>query len=83
MKTIEIHNIDISSSLPLPYADECIRAGLPSPAQDYMEQAIDKPAHVFYERIVSGLFLLNIARFVVIVLFTAFITTVEEKGLVQ
>ena len=41
MKTIKIHSIDISTSLPLQYADEGIRAGFPSPAQDYMEQAID------------------------------------------
>ena len=40
-KNIEIHLVDLSSSLPLPYADEGIRAGFPSPAQDYMEQAID------------------------------------------
>lgn len=38
---VEIHKIDVSSSLPLQFADEGIRAGFPSPAQDYMEQAID------------------------------------------
>ena len=41
MKRIEIHKIDVSSSLPIPYADEGIRAGFPSPAQDYMEGEID------------------------------------------
>lgn len=41
MRNLEIHNIDISTSLPLQYADEGIRAGFPSPAQDYIEQAID------------------------------------------
>ena len=40
-RKLEIHKIDVSSSLPIPYADEGIRAGFPSPAQDYMEQAID------------------------------------------
>lgn len=57
---IEIHNIDISTSLPLQYADEGIRAGFPSPAQDYMEQAIDlnkeivkHPASTFYGRVVG------------------------------
>ena len=40
-KQIEIHKIDISSNLPLQYADEGIKAGFPSPAQDYLEQAID------------------------------------------
>lgn len=60
MKTIEIHSIDISTSLPLQYADEGIRAGFPSPAQDYMEQAIDlnkeivkHPASTFYGRVVG------------------------------
>lgn len=60
MKTIEIHSIDISTSLSLYYADEGIRAGFPSPAQDYMEQAIDlnkeivkHPASTFYGRVVG------------------------------
>lgn len=59
-RNIEIHKIDLSSSLPLPYADEGIRAGFPSPAQDYMEQAIDlnkeivkHPASTFYGRVVG------------------------------
>lgn len=57
-KQIEIHKIDISSSLPLQFADEGIKAGFPSPAQDYMEQAIDlnkelirHPASTFYGRV--------------------------------
>lgn len=60
MKKIRIHRIDISSTLPLPYADEGIRAGFPSPAQDYMELAIDlnkelirNPASTFYGRVVG------------------------------
>ena len=60
MKNIEIHLVDLSTSLPLPYADEGIRAGFPSPAQDYMEQAIDlnkelikHPASTFYGRVVG------------------------------
>ena len=60
MKNLEIHNIDISTSLPLQYADEGIRAGFPSPAQDYIEQAIDlnkeiikHPASTFYGRVVG------------------------------
>lgn len=60
-KLIEIHKIDISTSLPLQYADEGIRAGFPSPAQDYMEQAIDlnkelirHPASTFYGRVVGN-----------------------------
>ncbi len=60
MKNLEIHNIDTSTNLPLQYADEGIRAGFPSPAQDYMEQAIDlnkelikHPASTFYGRVVG------------------------------
>lgn len=59
-KNLQIHKIDISSSLPLKYADEGIRAGFPSPAQDYLEQAIDlnkelikHPANTFYGRVVG------------------------------
>lgn len=58
---IEIHKIDISSTLPLQFADGGIRAGFPSPAQDYMEQAIDlnkelirHPASTFYGRVVGN-----------------------------
>lgn len=58
---VEIHKIDISSTLSLQYADEGIRAGFPSPAQDYMEQAIDlnkelirHPASTFYGRVVGN-----------------------------
>ena len=59
-KQIVIHKIDISSNLPLQYADEGIKAGFPSPAQDYLEQAIDlnkelirHPASTFYGRVVG------------------------------
>lgn len=41
MKKIVLYKIDISSSLPIPYADEGIRADFLSPAQDYLQQAID------------------------------------------
>lgn len=58
---VEIHKIDISSTLPLQFADEGIRAGFPSPAQDYMEQAIDLnkeliryPGSTFYGRVVGN-----------------------------
>lgn len=58
---VEIHEIDISSTLPLKYADDGIKAGFPSPAQDYMEQAIDlnkelirHPASTFYGRVVGN-----------------------------
>lgn len=59
-RKLEIHKIDVSSSLPIPYADEGIRAGFPSPAQDYMEQAIDlnkelikHPTSTFFGRVVG------------------------------
>lgn len=55
-----IHPIDIASILPLVFVDEGIKAGFPSPAQDYISQAIDlnkelihHPASTFYGR-VSG-----------------------------
>lgn len=58
---VEIHKIDVSSTLPLQFADGGIRAGFPSPAQDYMEQAIDlnkelirHPASTFYGRVVGN-----------------------------
>ena len=57
---IKIHSIYISSSLSLPYAEEGVRAGFPSPAQDYMEMAIDlnkeivkHPSSTFYGRVVG------------------------------
>lgn len=59
-KQLEIHKTDFSSSLLLPYADEGIRAGFPSPAQDHLEQAIDlnkelirHPTSTFYGRVVG------------------------------
>lgn len=57
---LTIYKVDVDSYLPLPYADEGIRAGFPSPAQDYMELAIDlnkelikHPASTFYGRVVG------------------------------
>lgn len=57
---LTIYKVDTDSCMPLPYADEGIRAGFPSPAQDYLSQAIDlnnelirHPASTFYGR-VSG-----------------------------
>ena len=58
--TNKIHSIDVSSSLPLPFAEEGIRAGFPNPAQDYMEIAIDlnkelikHPSSTFYGRVIG------------------------------
>jgi len=61
MKNLKIYKADTTTSLSLPYADDGIKAGFPSPAQDYMEISIDlnqelvkHPASTFYGR-VSGL----------------------------
>lgn len=52
-----MYSADLSSSLPLPYADQGVRAGFPSPAQDYLSESIDlnrelvrHPATTFYAR---------------------------------
>lgn len=52
---LEIHKSDVNLELPLPFADGGIKAGFPSPAQDYLETAIDlnkelikHPASTFY-----------------------------------
>ncbi len=57
---LEIYTPDLSSHLALPYADQGIQAGFPSPAQDYINESIDlnrelirHPAATFYGR-VSG-----------------------------
>ena len=61
MKNLKIYSIDISSSRPLPYADYGIRAGFPSPAQDYMELSIDlnkelikNPSSTFYGKVIGN-----------------------------
>lgn len=59
-KELSIHTASVDTNLALPFADCGIKAGFPSPAQDYLEQAIDlnkelvrHPACTFYGR-VSG-----------------------------
>lgn len=56
--TVDIFSADISQSLALPYADQGIQAGFPSPAQDYLNESIDlnreivkHPASTFYGRV--------------------------------
>ena len=58
--TLGIFSPDLSSHVALPYADQGIQAGFPSPAQDYISESIDlnrelirHPAATFYGR-VSG-----------------------------
>lgn len=40
-KVLNIYRVDTSSKIVLPYADAGIKAGFPSPAQDYIELSID------------------------------------------
>lgn len=58
--SIDIFRPDLTTLMPLPYADQGIQAGFPSPAQDYISESIDlnreivkHPAATFYGR-VSG-----------------------------
>lgn len=39
--SLEIFTADLSSHLPLPYADGGIQAGFPSPADNYITETID------------------------------------------
>ena len=55
---IDIFSADVSSSLALPYADQGIQAGFPSPAQDYINESIDlnreiikHPAATFFGKV--------------------------------
>lgn len=55
---IDIFTADVSSSLPLPYSDQGIQAGFPSPADNYITETIDlnvelvrHPAATFYGRV--------------------------------
>lgn len=59
MKLI-LYSADLSSELELLFVDQGIRAGFPSPAQDYMSESIDlnqelirHPATTFYARAVG------------------------------
>lgn len=60
MDQLRIFHPDLLSESPLPYADEGVWAGFPSPAQDYMENAIDlnrdlvaHPESTFYARVMG------------------------------
>ncbi|WP_044269883.1 LexA family protein [Bacteroides timonensis] len=57
-KWLSLYKADVLSKQLLPFADEGIRAGFPSPAQDYMEMALDlnkelikNPASTFLGRV--------------------------------
>lgn len=60
MSRLRLYNANMLSELELPFADEGVRAGFPSPAQDYMENSIDlnrdlvnHPESTFYARVVG------------------------------
>ncbi|MDE6463389.1 MAG: translesion error-prone DNA polymerase V autoproteolytic subunit [Muribaculaceae bacterium] len=60
MTALRIYLTDTSTELRLQYADAGIRAGFPSPAQDYISESIDlnrelieHPASTFYARVVG------------------------------
>lgn len=59
-KQLEFIRGEFGTTLPLPYADGGIRAGFPSPAQDYVAGSLDfnrelirHPAATFYARVVG------------------------------
>jgi len=60
MPKVILYSADLSSELPLQYAATGVRAGFPSPAQDYIHESIDlnkelinHPATTFYARCVG------------------------------
>jgi len=57
-QTLSIHAAEITENLTIPFADEGIKAGFPSPAQDYVEHGIDlnkvlikHPSSTFFARV--------------------------------
>lgn len=57
---LQIFSGDFAGALDLPFADGGIRAGFPSPAEDYMDQSLDfnreliqHPAATFYAKVVG------------------------------
>ncbi len=61
MKEIELFSGDFNTVLGLPYSDAGVRAGFPSPAQDYLDRTLDlnkdlirHPAATFYARVVGS-----------------------------
>lgn len=60
MNVFQIYRADTSTILPLVFADAGIKAGFPSPAQDYITESIDlnkelirHPASTFYAKVVG------------------------------
>lgn len=60
MAAFQLYPADTATNMPLLYADAGIRAGFPSPAQDYITESIDlnkelieHPASTFYAKVVG------------------------------
>lgn len=60
MNELEIYSGDFSTALSLPYAEGGVKAGFPSPAQDYIDKSLDfnheiikHPAATFYAKVVG------------------------------
>ena len=58
MNEVELMSADLTHTLSLPFANGGIKAGFPSPAQDYLEEALDlnqelisNPMATFYGRV--------------------------------
>ena len=61
MNEVKLFSADFSQSLSIPFEDAGIRAGFPSPAQDYLEESldlnkelIDHPAATFYGKVIGN-----------------------------
>jgi DNA polymerase V len=61
MKKLEMQKSSIVFKLPLQFADKGVRAGFPSPAQDFLEHSLDfnrdmvkNPESSFYARVVGS-----------------------------
>lgn len=61
MNEVKLFSADFTHCLSIPFADAGIRAGFPSPAQDYLEESIDlnkelidHPAATFYGRVIGN-----------------------------
>lgn len=60
MNKVALYKLDVSTEVELPFADGGIRAGFPSPSQDYLEESLNlneelihNPAATFIGRVVG------------------------------
>ncbi|MFV0626188.1 MAG: LexA family protein [Alphaproteobacteria bacterium] len=58
MSGLKLSSLEVKSEIELPFAEQGVRAGFPSPAQDFMENSIDlnrelikHPASTFFARV--------------------------------